>query len=169
MKINIIAAIGKNRELGKNNRLLWHISDDLKRFKKLTQGNAVIMGRKTFESLEGPLPNRLNIVITRNKDVFVKTYQEFISDNFQIFSSLPEAINYAKNKLSAGGGEVFVIGGGEVYRQALPLADRLYLTLVETECQADTYFPDYSSFNKTIREQKGESEGYKYTFLELEK
>lgn len=163
--ISIIAVIGKNRELGKENKLLWHISEDLKRFKKITQGHAVIMGRKTFESLGKPLPNRLNIIITRDKNYKQKNINCLNNENVFILSSLEKAIEFAKNN-----GEVFIIGGGQVYRQGLPYADRLYLTLVDADCpEADTYFPDYSAFKKVTYKEERESEGLKYTFLELVK
>ncbi len=174
MKISIIAAVGPNRELGKNNKLLWHISDDLKRFKKLTQGHAVIMGRKTFESLGEPLPERLNIIITHRRDFL--SHQNFTvsgvvpSEAKKIaFDSLSEALNYLKSE-----NEIFVIGGGQIYTQALPLADKLYLTLVEKtpehpdgKFEADTFFPEYEKiFTKKIFEEKQNKNGYKYTFIE---
>lgn len=158
--ISIIAAIGKNRELGRGNKLLWHISEDLKRFRELTKGHAVIMGRKTFESLGKPLPNRLNIVVSRNC--------ELKSDNPQVkyFSSLQKAVDEGKKF----GGEVFIIGGGEIYRQGLPLADKLYLTLVDADCpEADTYFPDYSTLFHVDSKKEREGDGYKYSFVILEK
>lgn len=170
MKISIIAAIGPNRELGKDNKLLWHISEDLKRFKKLTQGHAVIMGRKTFESLGKPLPNRLNIILTRH---------HVFSDVKQVFS-LEEAISFVKNLQSTiddqiSIDEVFIIGGGQIYAQALAMADKLYLTLVEKtpehpdgKFDADTFFPDYSKiFTKKIFEERHEENGYEYSFIEL--
>ncbi len=157
-KISIIAAIGKNRELGKNNKLLWHIPGDLPHFKKLTLGHPIIMGRKTFESIGRPLPNRTNIVVTRDSSYEV--------EGVVVVHSIEKAIEEAKKKDKE---EIFVIGGGQIYEQALPFADRLYLTIVDAQAEADTYFPDYSEFKKIISEEKNESEGLKYTFLELEK
>ncbi|PJC82534.1 hypothetical protein CO006_03210, partial [Candidatus Roizmanbacteria bacterium CG_4_8_14_3_um_filter_35_14] len=122
--INIIAAIGKNRELGKDNKLLWHIPEDFKRFKKITEGQVVIMGRKTFESLGRPLPNRINIVVTRNR---AWTPLGCLASN-----SIEEAIEKAKRNLPAGR-QVFIIGGGEIYRQGMKYADKLYLTLVDKD------------------------------------
>lgn len=161
-KISIIAAIGKNRELGKKNKLLWHIPDDLPRFKKLTLGHPIIMGRKTFESIGRPLPNRTNIVVTRDSSYEV--------EGATIVHSIEKAIEIAKGieNLPAGG-EIFVIGGGQIYEQALPFADRLYLTIVDAQAEADTYFPDYSEFKKVISKQNNESEGLKYKFIELER
>ena len=165
--ISIIAAIGRNRELGKNNKLLWHIPEDLKRFKKLTQGHAVIMGRKTFESLGKPLPNRINIIITRDKSYEVKPF-DISKHRIYIVHSLEEAI-----KIINGGGsseEIFIIGGGQIYQQALPIAQKLYLTIVDVDRpDADTYFPDYSTFSHVIYKKPGESERYRYTFVELVK
>ncbi len=158
MKISVIAAIGSNRELGRDNKLLWHIGEDLKRFKKLTQGRVVIMGRKTYESIGKPLPNRQNIIITRDK--------KFNAQNCIIVNSIKDAIKIG-NRVSPG--EIFFIGGGEVYHQALPYAQKLYLTIVEGRYKADTYFPPYPAFIHKIFEQSGESEGYKYKWIELEK
>ena len=155
--INIIAAIGKNRELGKKNQLLWHIREDLQRFKKLTLDNAVIMGRKTYESIGKPLPERLNIIITRD--------QNYQANGCLIADSMEKALVIAKEK--APGKEIFIIGGGQIYQQGIKYADKLYLTLVEGEFDADTFFPDYGNFGKKVFEEKKESEGYKYTFVEL--
>lgn len=185
--ISIIAAIGPNRELGKDNKLLWHIPADLKRFKKLTEGHAVIMGRKTFESLGKPLPDRLNVIITRKARYHVfrpphprasagaqAIVSKQISSPSSIFcTSLEEAIKKIPNLSD----EVFIIGGGQIYAQALPMADKLYLTLVEKTPEhpdgkfaADTFFPEYEKlFTKKIFEEKHEEDGYKYSFIELTK
>lgn len=157
-KISIIAAIGKNRELGKDNKLLWHIPDDLPRFKKLTLGHSIVMGRKTFESIGRPLPNRTNIVVTRDSSYEV--------EGVVVVHSIEKAIEEAKKKDKE---EIFVIGGGQIYEQALPFTDRLYLTIVDAQAEADTYFPDYSEFKEIISEEKNESEGLKYKFIELER
>lgn len=156
--INIIVAIGENRAIGKNNRLLWHIPEDLQRFKKLTSGHPVIMGRKTFESIGRPLPNRTNIVVTHDKN--------FTAEGIIITHSLKEAIEKAKEYDQS---EIFIIGGGNIYEQAIPLADKLYLTIVHKKVEADTFFPDYSAFTKKISQKQGESNGYKYTFFTLTK
>lgn len=157
--ISVIAAIGKNRELGKDNKLLWHIPEDLKRFKHLTTGHVVIMGRKTFESLGKPLPNRINIVVTRNVT--------FKVEGGITKPSLEQAIDWAKRLTRQD--EIFVIGGGQIYQQALPLAHKLYLTVVNASFDADTFFPDYSMFTKKVFEERKRSEKYTYRFLELEK
>lgn len=156
MTISIIAAIGKNRELGKNNKLLWNIGEDLNHFRKITAGNAVIMGRKTHESIGRVLPNRINIVITRDAN--------YRSEGCVVCGSLNEALEIAKK---SGEKEAFIIGGGEIYKQAIGLADKLYLTLVDGTFDADTFFPDYSEFNKVIFKEEHKDKNYRYTFLEL--
>lgn len=170
MTISIIAAIGRNRELGKDNKLLWHIPEDLKRFKKLTQDHAVIMGRKTFESLGKPLPNRINIIITRDKNYKIKTF-DVSKHRTHIVHSLEDAFKNLESKIQSSElpEEIFIIGGGEIYRQALPYADKLYLTIVDIDRpDAHTYFPEYERvFKKTIFEQKNNINGYKFTFLVL--
>jgi len=157
-KISIIAAAAENQAIGKDNKLLWHISEDLQRFKKITSGHPVIMGQKTFESLDRPLPNRTNIVLS-----FDKSYKP---QGAIVVHSLEEAIKIASEKDSE---EIFFIGGGQIYAQAIKFADKLYLTLVEGDYDADTFFPDYSEFKKVIFEEPHESAGHKYRFLELEK
>lgn len=132
MIISIVAAIAQNRAIGFNNKLLYWLPDDLKRFKALTTGHSIILGRKTFLSFpKGALPNRTNIVLSRNPKA---VFQGAIT-----FQSLEKALSYCKNKDE----EVFVIGGESVYQQALPLARKLYLTVVEdTPAQADAFFPE---------------------------
>lgn len=165
-QISIIAAIGKKRELGKNNKLLWHIPEDLKRFKKLTSGHAVIMGRKTFESVGRPLPNRLNIIVTRDHN-FTISARPCKDGQVFICYSLEQAIEIASQKYK---NEIFIIGGGEIYRQAIKLMDKLYLTVVDKEFpEADTFFPDYSRFKKKVFEEKGKSGGYQYRFVILKR
>lgn len=128
--LSIIAAIGKNNELGKNNALLWHMSADMKHFRKTTSGHPVIMGQKTYESLGRPLPNRRNIILTRDKN--------FEASGTEIVYSPEEALEKLDKKE-----ENFVIGGGQIYRLFLPKAERLYITRVEAEFpDADTYFPE---------------------------
>lgn len=127
MKLAIIAAIAKNRVIGNGGTLPWHISEDLKRFKKLTAGHAVLMGRKTFESLGRQLPNRRNVVLTSQAIAGVETYR-----------SLSQALSALRNEK-----RVFVIGGGQIYALLLDRADELYLTLVDQEVDGDTFFPPY--------------------------
>ncbi|OGH25113.1 MAG: hypothetical protein A3B47_03390 [Candidatus Levybacteria bacterium RIFCSPLOWO2_01_FULL_39_24] len=170
MKVSAIAAIGKNRELGKDNKLLWHIKEDLQRFRNITKGHPVIMGRKTWESLPTkPLPKRYNIVITRDA--------KFKAEGAVVCNSIEESIKKAAASAEGFGEpkEIFIIGGGQIYDQAIKkgLVDKLYLTIIDPpaggDSEADTFFPDYSEFKAVISEKAGESEGYKYKFLDLEK
>lgn len=133
MAISMIAAVGKNLELGKKNDLIWHFKEDMKFFKKTTMGHPVIMGRKTFESLPKALPGRKNIVISANP--------EYKADGAEVVTSVEEAIKLAE----AENTDAFVIGGGRIYTEFLPYADNLYLTEINAECpDADTYFPDFN-------------------------
>ena len=128
--ISIIAAIGKNGELGRKNNLLWNLPENMRHFRDTTRGHTVIMGQKTFESIGHPLPNRRNIVVTRNR--------AFKADGVDISNSLEDTLNSLKNADE----EVFVIGGGEIYRQSIEKADKLYITHVNKSFpDADTFFP----------------------------
>lgn len=163
-RIAIIAAIGsRNRALGKGGKLLWHIPEDMRRFKELTMGHLVIMGRKTWESLPlkfRPLPGRTNIVVTRQADY--KAEGAVVADSF-------EAARAAAAR-APGADEIFVIGGGELYAAALPFANRLYLTLVDDDKEADTFFPPYEKeFTKIISEESCEWNGLHYRWLDLER
>jgi len=157
--ITIIVAIAKNNAIGKDNKLLWKISDDLKRFKKYTTNNSIIMGRNTFLSLpNGALPNRQNIVITDNKN------DKF--ENVDIVYSIEDAIKCAKN-------DIYIIGGGMVYKTFLPLADKIYLTRVDKEFDGDVFFPelDYSEWLEEYSETipANEKNEYEHTFSILVK
>ena len=159
-RINIVAAISeKDGGLGNKNILLWRIKDDLKRFKRLTSGHPVIMGRKTFESIGKPLPDRTNIVITRNKN--------FFAPGLTVTHSLEEALDKAL-KIDP---EDFIIGGGEIYKEAINVADRLYLTLVRDFKPADVFFPEWGKFNKVLAKEEfvDKDTGIKFTHLTLEK
>ena len=158
MLISIIAALSKKRGIGKNNKLLFNISKDLKRFKSITTGHVVIMGRKTFESISKALPNRTNIVVTKNKS--------FKAPNCIVVNSIDKALEIAKKKEQR---EIFIIGGASLYNQTINKADKLYLTLVDDNPPADSFFPDYSEFKKVMYNKTEKSQGYKYTFLELER
>jgi dihydrofolate reductase len=162
-RVAITVAIGRNREIGKEGKLLWHIPDDLKRFKQLTLGHPVIMGRKTFESilaiLGKPLPGRTNVVITRD--------QNWAHEGVLVFHSLEEALEKAR-ELEAE--EIHIGGGADLYKQVLPFVDRLYLTLIDDTKDADTYFPEYEQeFTKKISEETHEHKGLKYTWATLER
>lgn len=157
MKISMIAALGKNtRAIGKNNQLLWKIPGDLQRFKNLTIGHPIIMGRKTFRSIGRILPNRQNIIVTRDQNLKVL--------GATVCRSLEEALARAQE---TGSPETFIIGGAEIYKQALPLADKLYLTSVESDLEGDAFFPDYSEFTKIVFQQDGIFNELRYTLLEL--
>ena len=158
VKISLIAALSENRAIGKDNKLIFRISEDLKHFKKITSGHPVIMGRKTYESIGRPLPNRTNIVITRDKT--------YLAQGCKVVHSLNEALEAAKKVEDA---EIFVIGGGQIFKEAIKIANKLYLTLVEGKYEGDTFFLDYSEFKKVVSEESHESEGYKYRFLEIER
>ncbi len=153
--ITIIAAASQNNALGKNNKLIWHLSDDLKRFKKLTLGGYIIMGRKTFESLPGILPERQHIVITRNP--------EFQAEGIVVVQSLEQALD-----LIPSDKEAFVVGGGEIYKQAIDIADKIELTRVHHQFEADTFFPeiDLSKWELTDSEfhPKDKKHLYDFTF-----
>ncbi|MDP3733066.1 MAG: dihydrofolate reductase [Candidatus Daviesbacteria bacterium] len=156
--ISIIVAIaGKKRVIGKKRALPWHIPQELKRFKEITMGHPIIMGRITHESIGKALPGRTNIVITSHPD--------YSAEGCIVVYSLEEALRQAQ-----GDDECFVIGGGEIYKQALPLADKLYLTYIDKEIKGDVFFPDYSDFKRVVYESAWqEHEGIRYKFLELER
>ncbi len=161
MTISIIAAIGKNNEIGKENKLLWHLPADLKHFKEITSGHPVIMGRKTFESIGKALPNRQNIIITRDKKYKVA--------NAEIVHSIEEALTLCKKE-----NEVFIIGGSEIYKQAMSFADKLYITEVEAEDKkADAFFPEIIPivFGEEKREfhKADDKNKYSYSFVEYRK
>ena len=148
-EITIIAAASENNVLGKNNKLIWHIPDDLKRFKDLTLGHSIIMGRKTFESITKPLPQRKNIILTRNKNYKAK--------GTLIAHSVKEALDFCKND-----NQPFIIGGGEIYNLFIDISDRIELTRIHQSYNGDAFFPDIleekwklidskkNNFNKTI-------------------
>ena len=150
MKLIIIAAIARNRVIGKNGKLPWHIPEDLARFKQLTTGHTVIMGRRTFDSLDNPLPNRTKIVITSR-----------VINGVKSFPSLEYALQALKNEK-----EVYVIGGGRVFTDALMFADELRLTLVEREVDGDTYFPPYQEFLRSRFQLVNEERYGEFSFLD---
>ncbi len=131
MKISLVAAMAANRVIGRDNTLPWHLPDDLKQFKRRTLGHTVIMGRGTFESLGGALPDRRSIVLTRNP--------HYHAQGAEVAGGLDEALQRARD---AGDREVFIAGGAEIYAQALSLAHCLYLTIIHAEVAGDTYFPE---------------------------
>jgi len=158
-QISIIVAHSRNMAIGKANALLWRLPEDLKRFKKLTTGHPIIMGRKTYQSINRPLSDRTNIVITRETNLEIP--------GCIVAHSAVEAIEKAK-KLDQK--EVFIIGGAAIYKETLSLADRLYVTIVDIDADGDAFFPEYSKiFTKKISEESGEFKGLKYSYLILEK
>lgn len=154
-KISIIAAASENNGLGKNNELVWHLPDDFKRFKQLTTGHHIIMGRKTFESFPKPLPNRTHIIVTKNK--------HYKAVNCLIAHSIEEAIT-----LAASDDNPFIIGGGEIYALAMPFADKIELTRVHTEVDADAFFPEINGdcwkLVNEVFHPKDEKHKYDFTY-----
>ncbi len=149
----IIAAVAKNNALGKDNKLIWHLPADLIRFKKITSGHHIIMGRKTFESLGKPLPNRTTIIITRNKN--------YKAEGSIVVNSLDEALQIAKIDENP-----FILGGAEIYKQAIKIADVLDLTIVHQDFEADVFFPeiDKNIWKETSRQDFKASEKNKYDY-----
>jgi len=157
-KISIICAIAENRAIGKNNDLLWHIPEDFKHFKEKTSGHVIVMGQKTFESIGKPLPNRTTIVLS-NDPVF-NTEGVIVARTFE------EVFERARELEKE---EVFICGGGSVYAQTIEMVDKLYLTVVKGDFEADVFFPEYSEFTKIVSERKSSDENFEYSFLELER
>ena len=159
-ELTIIAAAANNNVIGNNNKLIWHIPKDLIRFKELTLNHAVIMGRKTFESLPNPLPNRLNIVVTRNIN--------YNNNGIVVCKSIEEALTHCKND-----SQPFIIGGGEIYKQTISIVDKIELTRVYKDFEGDTYFPEIPEEKfKLVREETNESNGDEkiiYSFLTYKK
>ena len=157
-KISVIVAMSKNCVIGINNSLPWHISDDLKRFKKLTTNHPIVMGRKTFDSIGKPLKERLNIVISKNKKLKI--------DGVTIVNSLDEAIRITKDSPN-----IFIIGGEQIYRLAMPIATHLYLTEVDISIEGDAFFPEFNQKNwDVIQRQSGTTgDNLEFYFIDLEK
>ncbi|MCF0073398.1 dihydrofolate reductase [Dyadobacter sp. CY261] len=162
MKISIIVAAAENGAIGKDNQLLWRLPDDLKRFKQLTLGHPMIMGRKTFQSIGKPLPGRTSIVVTRNAD--------FEFEGVVAVHSLEEALKKAKE---IDGEEACIVGGGEIYRQSLGIATHIYLTKVYTEIEGDTFFkieePDAWAETERIPHEVDERHVFRFEFVNYTK
>lgn len=156
MRINIIAAVARNRAIGFQNKLLYWLPNDLKRFKQLTTGHTIIMGRKTFDSLpKGALPNRRNVVLSRSTATI---------PGCNVYTSLSEALSHC-----SADEDIYIIGGASVYKEALPLADRLCLTEIDdTPKEADAFFPEYDGWKVETREDHDtdEKHEYKYSFVD---
>ncbi len=162
LHLSLIAVIGKNRELGRDNKLLFDLKKDMAHFKEKTTGHTVIMGRKTFESIGRALPDRVNIVISRDTEYKIQ------DTSVKIVHTIEEAL-----KLGRQGehDELFIIGGAQIYKEFLPYADKLYLTIVDAEASdADAFFPEYEKeFKKIISSRGDEENGTNLTFLEFER
>jgi dihydrofolate reductase len=163
MKVYSIVACSSNRAIGRDNQIPWYLPADLSYFKKITSGHCIIMGRKTFESIGRALPKRVNIVISRNKD--------FKAEGVLVFSSFLEAIQYAANDANR---DIFVIGGGEIYRQALSVSSKIFYTEVDTEiADATVFFPELPATEWTLLSEefhsKDENNPYDYTFKIFER
>nr|WP_295973976.1 dihydrofolate reductase [uncultured Bacillus sp.] len=154
--ISFIVAMDKNRVIGKDNQLPWHLPADLKFFKKTTMGHPIVMGRKTYESIGKPLPGRENVIVTRN--------EQYSPEGCTVIHSVEKL----KDLAAARGEEIFVIGGAELFKTVLPDADRLYITLIEQEFEGDTFFPEYTESNwklvSSIKGVKDERNPYIYYF-----
>ena len=159
-EVTLIAAAGENNALGKDKDLVWHLPDDFKRFKKLTTGHSIIMGRKTFETFPKLLPNRTHIIITRKKD--------YNPEGTIVVHSLEDALEKAKDDA-----QPFVIGGGQIYKLALPKADKIELTRVHGSFEADTFFPEFDETNWKLTSStfhpKDEKHDYAFTYLTYER
>ena len=154
--ISMICAIGKKREIGFKNQLLWNLPNDLRRFKEITAGHAVIMGQKTFESIGKVLSDRKNIILSLDSNLKI--------DGAEVSNDFLEVINRYKDSDE----EVFIIGGASIYKQAILYAQKLYLTLVKDSPEADVFFPEYQEFKKVVSESEiKEENGIKYKFVEL--
>ena len=155
--ISLIVAHDKNRVIGYENKMPWHLPGDLQYFKEMTMGKPIIMGRKTFESIGRPLPGRRNIVITRN--------ESYNADGIEIVSSLEEAIELTKDDI-----EIMIIGGEQIFRLALPIAQRLYITEIDKGFKGDTYFPEYKGWQLvSCKEKLTSKEGYTFQYCIYEK
>ena len=159
MIVTIVVAIAENHAIGKDNQLLWHLPKDLKHFKEITSGGTVIMGRKTYDSVGKPLPNRRNIIITR---------QQIEIAGCEVVNSLQAALDLCREHK-----EVFIVGGAEIYKQAMPLTDKIYLTIVHENFEADTYFPEISKdiWKETERtdHEADEKNPLSFSFITLER
>ena len=151
--INIIVAMSKNRVIGNNNTLIWHLPEDLRRFKDLTTGNTLVMGRKTYESIGNPLPNRRRSFITRDTNYLV--------DGCEVVNSLEEALLLSNS-------DCFIIGGGEIYRQAIDIADRLYITTIDKEFEGDTTFPEIREWYESDCQEFSNDE-LSWSFIQYER
>lgn len=159
--ISHIAAVSKNRVIGNNGQLPWKISEDLKYFKARTKNKCIIMGRKTFDSLGKPLPDRRNVVVTRDKN--------WQHPGCVVFHNVLEAIRDCQKHSSTFGDEIMIVGGAEIYTQTLFLAQRLYITLIDDEIPGDAFYPDWQEEFELKEKVDREENGYKYSFCLFER
>ena len=161
MKISLIVAMASNRVIGLNNQMPWHLSADLKKFKKITMGSPILMGRKTYESIGRPLPGRTNMIVSRNP--------QYRQDGCLVFNDLETALK----KGCENADEIFVIGGSDLYEAILPIADAIYLTIINREFQGDAFFPDIdlNDWSEVERENINDDPdvAFSYSFLKFEK
>lgn len=154
-KLTLIVAAAENNAIGKDNKMLWHLPNDFKYFKKNTLEHSVVMGRKTFESIGKPLPERRNIILTRDMN--------YTHEEVDVANSVQEVLNYCRDER-----EIFIIGGAEIYKQTLPLADRVLLTRVHTTIDGDAYFPELLDHEWNLvsaeKHEKDEKHAFYYTF-----
>ncbi len=156
--ISQIACMAQNRVIGKNGDLPWDLPEDMKFFREKTKGHAIIMGRKTFEAMPGgKLPKRLNVVVTRQKG--------YKAEGCEVFSDIESAIEFCKTQTDQWGEEIFVIGGGEIYKQALPFTDRIYLTVIHKDFDGDAHFPDFATMDFEATEKKDREEPFPFSFM----
>ena len=162
MIVSIIVAVAENWVIGMNNKLIWHLSDDLKNFKKITSGHFIIMGRKTYESIGKPLPGRINIILTKNK--------EYEAEGCVVLDSVESALAYC---IKRNQDEIFIIGGEQVYRDVFDKADKIYLTRVHASPEGDAFFPtiDLSKWKEKahVSMRKNEKNDFDFEIIELEK
>ena len=156
MILSQIAAMSKNRVIGKDNKLPWNIPQEMKWFMSKTKGSVLIMGRKTYESLPAPLPNRFHIIVTRSQDYKVDR------DDCIVVHSIDEAVNEASKLTDKWGEEVFITGGSEIYKQALDRTDRIYLTIIDKEFEGDAFFPEFDEAQFRDDEQQAFTEPLPY-------
>lgn len=149
-----IAALSKNRAIGKDGDLPWHIPEDLKFFKEKTLNHCVIMGRKTFESLKKPLPNRTNVVVTKNPN--------WSAEGCEVFSSIDAALDFCKQKTPDK--DIFIAGGGEIFKSTLNITDKLYLTLIDSEFEGDAFYPEWQEKFKLTEKRAGQHKDLTYHF-----
>jgi dihydrofolate reductase len=165
MKLAHIVAVSENNVIGTNNTLPWDIPEDMKFFRDKTKGRALIMGRKTFESVGHPLPHRLNVVITRQKDYAVNGPEGVRSPNVRVVPDLATAIELCRGETAKYGDEVFIIGGGEIFAQSMNLVDTIYLTRIHKSFAGDILYPDVPSTKFDVVEKRERTEPVPFTFM----